>query len=184
MNSIIQSFIGLFVIYLSCTSTVNATTISTDWWSNRTDESNIREIYAINFERIRLDNFTSGFIEGTVILPFASNWEIEFAVHSDESLFRDPNDSIDIYIDGLLIETVLNTPVSTIFDIQYLINGSSFDYRFDFISSNSIYHLHPRINEGSISAPSAVPTPAVVWLLGSGLIGLVGMRRKSSKVSA
>jgi hypothetical protein len=30
---------------------------------------------------------------------------------------------------------------------------------------------------------SSVPTPAAVWLLGSGLIGLIGMRKKSSKVS-
>ena len=30
---------------------------------------------------------------------------------------------------------------------------------------------------------STVPVPAAIWLFGSGLIGLVGMRKKSSKVS-
>ncbi len=30
---------------------------------------------------------------------------------------------------------------------------------------------------------SAVPVPAAVWLFGSGLIGLIGMRKKTSKVS-
>jgi len=32
-----------------------------------------------------------------------------------------------------------------------------------------------------LSSPSAVPIPAAVWLLGSGLIGLVGVRRKLKK---
>ena len=31
---------------------------------------------------------------------------------------------------------------------------------------------------------SAVPLPAAIWLFGSGLIGLIGMRRKSSKITA
>lgn len=31
---------------------------------------------------------------------------------------------------------------------------------------------------------AAIPTPAAVWLMGSGLIGLVGMRKKSAKLSA
>lgn len=31
------------------------------------------------------------------------------------------------------------------------------------------------------NAPSPVPIPAAVWLLGSGLLGLIGMRRKISK---
>ncbi len=31
--------------------------------------------------------------------------------------------------------------------------------------------------------PATVPVPAAVWLFGSGLVGLIGMRKKSSKVS-
>ena len=34
------------------------------------------------------------------------------------------------------------------------------------------------------NSPSPVPAPAAVWLFGSGLIGLIGIRRKSSKSSA
>jgi hypothetical protein len=30
---------------------------------------------------------------------------------------------------------------------------------------------------------TTVPTPAAIWLLGSGLIGLIGMRKKSAKLS-
>ena len=33
------------------------------------------------------------------------------------------------------------------------------------------------------SSVSEVPIPAAVWLFGSGLIGLIGMRKKSSKIS-
>lgn len=32
--------------------------------------------------------------------------------------------------------------------------------------------------------PSAVPVPAAVWLFGSGLVGLIGMKKKSAKVAA
>lgn len=182
MNSITKIFISIFTVYLGCASIVNATTVSTDWWSNKTSELNIMHSLGSNHERIRLYNFTDGFVEGTVTLPFASNWNLEFTARSDESSSRDPNDSINIYIDGSLIEIVLNNPARTIFDIQHLVNGSSFDYRFEFVSSNSIYHLHPAVFEGSIT--SAVPIPAAVWLFGSGLIGFIGMKNKSSKISA
>ncbi len=38
--------------------------------------------------------------------------------------------------------------------------------------------------EGLNTAPvSAVPVPAAVWMFGSGLVGLIGMRKKSSKIS-
>lgn len=35
----------------------------------------------------------------------------------------------------------------------------------------------------SVPVPVPVPAPAAVWLMGSGLIGLVGMRKKSAKPS-
>jgi hypothetical protein len=31
---------------------------------------------------------------------------------------------------------------------------------------------------GTVSAPSAIPVPAAVWLFGSGLVGLVGVARR------
>jgi hypothetical protein len=36
----------------------------------------------------------------------------------------------------------------------------------------------------SLSAPSAVPLPAAVWLLGSGILGLVGIGRRKSSAAA
>lgn len=36
----------------------------------------------------------------------------------------------------------------------------------------------------NVAAPAAVPVPAAVWLLGSGLMGLVGVARRKSKLAA
>ncbi|MEO1899651.1 MAG: PEP-CTERM sorting domain-containing protein, partial [Methylococcales bacterium] len=36
----------------------------------------------------------------------------------------------------------------------------------------------------NFSAPAAVPVPAAVWLFGSGLMGLIAMRKKPSHLSA
>ncbi len=33
------------------------------------------------------------------------------------------------------------------------------------------------------STPAAVPVPAAVWLFGSGLIGIIGTRKKASKLT-
>ncbi len=40
------------------------------------------------------------------------------------------------------------------------------------------------ISNFSAPAISNVPVPAAVWLFGSGLVGLIGMRKKSSKITA
>ncbi len=49
---------------------------------------------------------------------------------------------------------------------------------------NSI-HPFPEFDQQvfAVWSPSAVPVPAAVWLFGSGLIGLVGMKKRSSKFS-
>jgi hypothetical protein len=45
-------------------------------------------------------------------------------------------------------------------------------------STSNLFFRHD-----SISYVSAVPVPAAVWLFGSGLIGLLGVRKKSSTIS-
>ncbi len=42
--------------------------------------------------------------------------------------------------------------------------------------------VNVKVLPGSIGPPS-VPVPAAVWLFGSGLLGLIGMRKTSSKIS-
>lgn len=50
---------------------------------------------------------------------------------------------------------------------------------------NGVFSLTNIANQSASTvdiSPSTVPVPAAIWLLGSGLIGFIGMRRKSSKL--
>jgi hypothetical protein len=98
-------------------------------------------------------------------------------VGADEAPNRDPNDFVDILIDGSVVGTVFNTPASAVFDIQHQITGSSFDYRFEFTSSNTFFDLHQIVNAGTASP---VPLPSAIWLFGSGIMGLVGIARRKA----
>ena len=173
----IFTLLTAFVMVLGVSHQAEAASISTNWWSNQTSASNVKEANPIfsGPERVRLDNFTDGFIEGTVVLPQVAIWNIDFSVGADESSIRDPNDFVDILIDGSLLDKFFNTPDSAVFDIQHQITGSSFDYRFEFTSSNTTFHLHQIVNAGTAST---VPVPATIWLFGSGLIGLFWYKKK------
>lgn len=46
--------------------------------------------------------------------------------------------------------------------------------------SGTITDLNIGLSIGDAPAPSAVPAPAAVWLFGTGLIGLIGIRKKST----
>jgi len=74
-----------------------------------------------------------------------------------------------------------------------LTNGLTF---IDGFSSNSStitgfidVHGNPRTSSWALDIsiksepPAAVPLPAAVWLMGSGLVGLVGIRKKSSRIT-
>lgn len=84
-------------------------------------------------------------------------------------------------------------------DIFEVIDGNGnvlYDYKDFDISGSVAQILSPSVKANSISillgynwnnginninfSTSAVPVPAAMWLLGSGLIGLIGMRKKSS----
>jgi hypothetical protein len=80
----------------------------------------------------------------------------------------------DIVFGSSLVEVFVN-------DVKELsIEGSFNDGSFGFYNYSQSNVLYSAIDE-TITPP--VPVPAAVWLFGSGLIGLVGIRRKSSKAA-
>ena len=50
-------------------------------------------------------------------------------------------------------------------------------------TSNGVISGGPAGQANTINSLSPVPAPAAIWLFGSGLIGLIGMRKKSTKLS-
>jgi hypothetical protein len=54
-----------------------------------------------------------------------------------------------------------------------------FDLTFTYKYGNGIGDALPTgFNANTLSAISAVPIPSAVWLMGSGLLGLIGLKRK------
>ncbi|MBF0413777.1 MAG: VPLPA-CTERM sorting domain-containing protein [Desulfamplus sp.] len=82
---------------------------------------------------------------------------------------------------GALIGTLLSNPTN--YNDWFLI-GSSTTITLTqaghiYASVNDTYHIN---NTGAFEATvTATPVPAAVWLLGSGLVGLVGLKRKRAK---
>ena len=93
-------------------------------------------------------------------------------------------------LDELITNPLVLSGLLDLFDIQYVrlvdIPGTG-----DFLDSlgNPILDAHPTVGSGGydfrltegvavLNAASPVPVPGAVWLLGSGLLGLVGIRRK------
>jgi hypothetical protein len=55
---------------------------------------------------------------------------------------------------------------------------------WDFADGEAAFFGSPQVLEGFVLAgPTAVPVPAAIWLLGSGLIGLLGFGRRRSLLS-
>jgi len=147
-----------------------------DWWANRTADSGV---YEATTGGARLDDVNTGFIEGTIALPFGGAWLVEMPFRSDESGSRDPDDTADLFIDGSLVGTAYNTPAAATTLLSTVVFGSSFDYRVEFSSSNAQYHLHMQSWPGfatQVIVPE--PTTALVWSLLAGLGIGVGWRRR------
>lgn len=85
----------------------------------------------------------------------------------------DLNDTADavLYLYDFLIDYKAFTPTAKVY---YDPNGGIGDYvgRMIFAADGSVDYL--------TESSSAVPAPAALWLLGSGLMGLVGIRRKNA----
>lgn len=72
-----------------------------------------------------------------------------------------------------------NSTLSNAFDYNEfsftgIATSASTTLAFNFLNDNAIYHLT------DVSGQASVPIPAAAWLLGSGLLGLIGFKRKIS----
>ena len=111
--------------------------------------------------------------------PFALSYKTEF--------FNEPSDPEEAkitYVSGPVIsgsplyllvkDGAASNPIWYLFDITGW-NGQ------DDIEMTGFWPQQGAISHVSLYGPSPVPIPAAVWLLGSGLLGLVGIRRKFKK---
>jgi len=73
--------------------------VELDWWASRTNQTCMAEesIPAVGVFT-RLQNCTTGFVDGTVALPHDDTWQISFFVQPDEDVSRDPTDFVDVFI--------------------------------------------------------------------------------------
>lgn len=202
----------LFTFLLLSTITVNAATISTLFATNNSHTGNMFDLTNISASAVELTGIFSGNFQagtaGNVQMWYrngtyigneanASSWSLlgtssftsaglNIATSFDvgNSLVVNSGEVIGLYMLSDVYNSVLYTNGSNTFSdsiIQLDLGGGTDDIAF----SGNVFS--PRTWNGTIdynTNASAVPAPAVIWLLGSGLIGLVGMRKKSAKLSS
>lgn len=162
--------------------------VDTNWWSNRTASQNVIDPLFGSppiTERVRLAGFQSGFAEGTVSLPQSGLWEVFIPVVADESPLRDPNDFVDVFVNGAFVGRAFNTPPATATEFRPQITGASFTYRFEFTSSNTTVGLHQLVERGTATP---VPEPSTLVLFSVALIFVFGLvlyrRTKSNRINS
>ena len=173
-TTIVASFL------LSLVAAAPAYAVTTQWWTNRTSSLNIFDAgpFGPNIgERPRLGAATSGYIEGTVVLPSLEDWVVQFSVSYDGNQGSDVTDFVRVYLGGAIIGDFTNDMV---FPISHSFSGTELDYRFEFTSSNSIIGFHQIVNAGTISV-AAIPIPATLPLFAIGLSMLGLFRRRNLK---
>jgi hypothetical protein len=163
-------FLGALIALLSFSAGAQASEIC-DWWACQTSNSNV---FLSGIWGVRLANAYSGSISGTVTLPSASEWQIDFSVGTDEDVNRSKSDYVDVYVNGAHLGRTYNDPAETWFPYSVQIAGSSFTYEFDFVSSNTDSYRHEYIPSGYASL---VPEPAALALWGAGAVMFL-LRRK------
>lgn len=136
------------------TGTVNAS--SGGWTTHVTDGT------SVDIELIYEDDWSFSTINSGLFFDFDGPYGFE--MHGNWATEVSGNDDVfDVYLDSNFNEQYASLTW----------NPDTGTGSFDILGSNDA------ASGILVSGPSAVPIPAAVWLLGSGLIGLIGIRRKS-----
>lgn len=148
------------ILIRSETST-SSSIIDTNWWSNRTSWQNVIDPLwgtPVITERVRLSTYTTGYIEGTVPLSQIGDWNVNFLVHADTDIRRDPADFTDVFINGRFMKRVFNDPAWSSTEIRATVSGNDFDYRFEFKSGSTNTGLHQIVGRGTATL-NEIPPP-------------------------
>ena len=109
---------------------------------------------------------------GTISSPYESAWFIDNLSSSGGTFFggADDSDTQDVWLENGIFATIISlndNPLS-------IINMDPYKYSNGGASYTGAY-------TAQLNPTAAVPIPGALWLLGSGLIGMVGVRRKLNK---
>ena len=187
-NIITANALVLFLWVLSGPHAASAVVVDANWGTNSTSISNVSDASSdgtLPTDRLRLSGGqTTGFIEGTVNLPFDSVWAISTGIQTDGQNNL-PAEFVKIFINDLTagseVATFFNTPLNTLYIFTHVVTGTAFDYRFEFSSPSADFGAHLIVEAGTVSA---IPLPAALPLFagGLGLLGLIGWRCRASSL--
>lgn len=133
-----------------------------DWYSFSTYQKNVRAYFDIDQTSAALNSFIKVFNSGGSEIAFNNNASFT------------PFDSGSTTNNDSFLSLVLNTP-----GLYYVSVGRSNPGGNQAgLQNGHNYTLH--VSLADHTPPSAVPVPAAVWLFGSGLAGLLGVKRKKN----
>lgn len=127
---------------------------------------------------IELDAYANSSISQTVATVASTQYTLSYYYAPRVNIGLDSN-PIELWFNGTLIETATgNGAVSTAWGLHsFTVFGTGLDtIKFTAVGTND--SLGGSLDLVSLSGAKPVPVPAAVWLLGSGLFGLIGMKRK------
>ena len=186
-NSDTAADIGLFAslgVTGMLPSPLNVAVTNNDWERHSYADAWGKTVLAINGDdgeavRVHIDSWvtsnTNGSFDTTVGLDGCypdnfSIWHNGVNIWDAGSSILDPNGTI---LDDLIIDAVVGDTITLNAKVCATLSGTVWDEVFMGNYANINFHAAVELEP--------VPIPGAVWLLGSGLIGLVAVRRRKSK---